>query len=361
MRRYFRNFSCLIFVLAITTFTQHSFGQASKKEYLNRISIIQNNINKFFFVGDKGLYLENIGKHEKPFSYLWPLCALIQATNETEMLGYKNTMKPVVKAINQYYTNEPPSPSYQSYINKSSRFYDDNQWIAIAYLDAYNRTKNPFYLNKSKEIYSWLLTGYDEKIGGGLYWKEDEKTSKNTCSNGPNILISLQLYKITKEKKYLDTALLVYDWTNKTLRSPDGIFYDAIKIASSKIDYATYTYNTGTMLQANALLYEITGDDKYLNEAKTIATAAEKHFYKHGKLPDHYWFNVVFMRGYLELYKIEKDLNRLDFLINDAERIWRDERDENNLLGKEKNKSLIMQAGMLEFYARLAQLPLTKL
>lgn len=331
-------------------------AQVSTSEHVKRTEIIKKNINHYFLKKDKSLYLETIDKHEKPFSYLWPLCALIQAANEIEAIGDKGAMKPVIAAIDQYYTTEAPAPSYQSYITKSSRFYDDNQWIAIAYLDAYNRNKNPFYLLKAKEIYQWLLTGYDDKLGGGLYWKEDERTTKNACSNGPNVLISLQLYKITKDKKYLDTGLMVYNWTNKTLRSPDGVFYDAIKVEDGKIDSTTYTYNTGTMLQANVLLYEITKDKKYLEEAKFIATNAEKHFFKKNKLGNHYWFNVVLLRGYLELFNLEKDKKRLSFLIADAERIWKDERDEQSLLGKQKNKSLIMQAAMMEYYARLAQL-----
>lgn len=357
MRSTLKLFICLLLILI---FSDYSFAQKSTAEYLKRVVLIEKNIEKHFTVKEKGLYLENIGKHEKPYAYLWPLCALIQAENENEAIGEKYAMKPVIAAINRYYTKESPAPSYQSYIDKSSRFYDDNQWIAIAYLDAYKRNKNQFFLTKAHEIYRWLLTGYDEKLGGGIYWQEDKKTSKNTCSNGPNILISLQLYKITKQKKYLDTAMLVYNWTNKMLRSPEGIFYDAINVSNSKVDSATYTYNTGTMLQSNVLLYQITHDAKYLNEAKLIATNAEKHFYKNNKLGDHYWFNVVLLRGYLELFKEEKDVKRLTFLINEAERIWQDERDEHNLLGKQKYKSLIMQAAMLEYYARLAQLNLTK-
>lgn len=355
-------FKFLSFALLITFLIGNTANaQTSKSEYLKRISIIHDNINLHLRVNNKGLYLENLGKHENPYSYLWPLCALIQATNEMEVLNKKGDfMKPVVSAINQYYTKENPAPAYMSYIKKSSRFYDDNQWIAIAYLDAYNRTKKKEYLNKAKEIYTWLLTGYDNKTGGGLYWKEDEKTSKNTCSNGPNILISLQLYKITKDKKYLDTGLLVYNWTNKHLRSKEGVFWDAISVSTEKIGYGTYTYNTGTMLQANVLLYEITHDNKYLEEAKFIATAAEKHFYKEGKLPDHYWFNAVFLRGYEELYKVEKDPSRLKFIADDADRVWNTERNENNFLGRGKDKTLLMQAGILEIYARLAQLNLTK-
>jgi predicted alpha-1,6-mannanase (GH76 family) len=71
-----------------------------------------------------------------------------------------------------------------------------------------------------------MMNGFDTLSGGGLYWEEDHKTSKNTCSNGPAILILLQLYNITKEKPYLDTALLLYNWVNKYLQASNGLYYD---------------------------------------------------------------------------------------------------------------------------------------
>ena len=204
---------------------------------------------------------------------MWPLCALVQAANEVEEMQVEaKSMKPVLETVKQYYNTNPPAPGYQAYVSKEgndSRFYDDNQWIAIACLDAYNRTKNESYLKTAKEIYTFMMTGYDTKSGGGLYWKEDEKNTKNTCSNGPGILMALQLYRITKEKKYLTTATDLY-WTNKHLRAPDGTYWDAIKIPSLKIDSAKYTYNTGTMLQSNALLYQITKEQRYLDEAQLM-------------------------------------------------------------------------------------------
>jgi hypothetical protein len=337
-----------------------SYAQSPKPDYQQRIALLDANINSVFYNTEAGLYTETNGKNEKPFSFLWPLCALIQAANEVESLNPdKQLMKPVLGTIAKYYNAEPPAPGYQAYLSsagKDSRFYDDNQWIAIACIDAYNRTKDKSYLEMAEQVYTFMMTGYDDLAGGGLYWKEDEKNTKNTCSNGPGILIAAQLYKITKKKDYLNTALNLYTWTNKHLRAPNGIYWDAIKIPSMKIDSAQYTYNTGTMLESNVVLYEITKEKKYLKEAKTIAKAAEERFYKNGKLPDHYWFNVVLLRGYEALYKVDKDNSKFQFIVEDSERIWKDERDDKNLLGVKKDKGLIDQAAMMEMYARLARL-----
>ncbi|HXS55602.1 MAG TPA: glycoside hydrolase family 76 protein [Hanamia sp.] len=357
MKKIILIFSCLS-VIIVSVKAQPKAGV-----YQARIGIINKNIEQRFFDSSKRLFYEAVPveSNEKAFSYLWPLCALIQAANEAEVLSpSEDYMTSALNAIDQYYNNNPPTPGYQAYVTaleKSDRYYDDNQWIAIACLDAYQRTQKIDFLNKAKLIYRFMMSGYDSASGGGIYWKEGDKTSKNTCSNGPGILVALQLYNITKSKPCLDTALLLYNWVNAHLESPEGIYYDNIRIPSLKIDSATYTYNTGTMLQSNVLLYKITHEKKYLVEAQRIAKAAKNHFYKNNRLPGNYWFNVVLLRGYIELYKVDRNKSQLQFFIDDAERIWKDERDANNLLGKNnKIKSLIDQAAMIEIYARLAAL-----
>jgi rhamnogalacturonyl hydrolase YesR len=340
--------------------------KAQLPDYKTRINYLYSGINSKLKDQKAGLYFETTdsAKNENPHSWLWPLCALIQATNEMEALQPgKAYMPPVVKAIDQYYSDKPPFPGYQDYPLKeklSSRFYDDNQWVAIAYLDAYNRKHNKKYLESSEMIYHFMMGGLDTASGGGLYWKEGDKNTKNTCSNGPGILVALQLYKITGQQQYLNTALALYKWVNKYLQSPDGVYYDNIHIPTLKIGKATYTYNTGTMLQSNVLLYKITKDKKYLTEAQQIAAAGKLHFFKNGRLPGNYWFNAVMLRGYIELFKVDKNKDWIDFFETDADNIWNTERDSNNFLGPKPAKSLIDQAAMIEIYARLQQLNKSK-
>jgi len=357
--RTIKPFFAFIFFMILSN---EMIAQAPQEIYKQRIDTLNENVYKYFYDSANGLYYEtnHVQPGEKKHSYLWPLCALIQAANEEEKLfPNKDYMTPAMKAVAQYHSTIPPAPGYQAYVakeEKDSRFYDDNQWIAIACLDVYNRTKNQKYLHIAKEIYHFMMTGYDTLSAGGLYWKEDEKNSKNTCSNGPGILIALELFKITDQQNYLDTALVLYNWVNVHLQSPQGLYYDNIKIPSLKIDSAIYTYNTGTMLQSNVILYQITKNIKYLKEAQRIASAAEKFFYKNDKLPGNYWFNAVLLRGEIALYKLDKNKAHIQYFIDDSNRIWNEER-ENGLIGKKgKRKRLIDQAAMIEIYARLAKL-----
>lgn len=337
-------------------------SQTSVINYKSWIDTLHNNIYRYFYDTTAKLFFEEYAAdRQRTHSYLWPLCALIQAANEAEEINPgQNYISPVVDAINQYYIDALPTPAYQASVAKEKKddcFYDDNQWIAIAYLDIYNRTHQKSFLNVAKQIYEFMMTGSDTTAGGGLYWKYNDKTTKNTCSNGPGILVALQLYKITGEKKYLNTALQLYNWVNANLQAPDLLYYDNIKIPSLKIDSAKYTYNTGTMLQANVLLYNITRKKEYLQSAKAIADAAENFFYKDGKLPHNYWFNAVMLRGFIELYKVDNNKKALLFFYSDAERTWQNEKDSENLLGTDpQKKALIDQAAMIEIYARLQKL-----
>lgn len=310
----------------------------------------------------KELYLEtdNKAKNKNPHSYLWPLCAFIQGANEMEaLLPGQSFMPPFMKAVNAYYDTKPPAPGYDSYVTAEGggdRFYDDNQWIAIACLDAYQRTKQPVFLDKGREIYHFMMTGFDTAAGGGLYWKEKDKHTKNTCSNGPAVLVALQMYEATQQPSYLDTALLIYRWTNQHLQAPQGYFYDALKVPSGRIDSAAFTYNAGTMLEANVKLYHITRNRKYLKEAQRIAAASYERFFHNGRFPQNYWFNAVLLRGYIALYKTDHERRYIDAMQQEADNVWKNERDENDLVGPHTDKDLLSQGGMIEIYARLAAL-----
>ncbi|MBC7849530.1 MAG: glycoside hydrolase family 88 protein [Chitinophagaceae bacterium] len=316
-----------------------------------------------FYDSSKKLFTEKtiLKEDERPYSYLWPLCAFIQAANEMEAVSPSRiVMKPVIEVINKYYSpKKAPHPGYDSYpvpLGGGDRFYDDNQWIGIAYIDAYHRTKDKEYLRLSKEIYDYMMTGYDTTFGGGLYWKEFDTTTKNTCSNGPGVVLALELYKATKEKKYLDTALLLFDWVNKHLLSPEGLYYDAIQKPGWKIDKRQFTYNTGTMLQSYVLLYHITKKPEYLKQAQAIAKSSLPRFYQNGLFPDNFWFNAVLLRGYVELYKVDKDRQYVQAFRNYVDKVWETQRDEKGFIGKRSNKTLIDQSAYIELLARLQQI-----
>lgn len=319
-------------------------------------------IQQHFYNKQTGYYTEHAeaSRNEKPASYLWPLCVLIQADNEEQvLLKKKGLLDNTFAIVKKYYDTKPPHAGYASYpptLGGGDRFYDDNQWIGIAVMDAWQYNKNADYLAVGKDIYHFMMTGYDTATGGGLYWEEGKPT-KNTCSNGPGILLALQLYNATKEKPFLDTAIMLYNWTNQYLRTPEGLYWDNIHTRSLKVDSARYSYNTGTMLQAALYLYEISGDKKYLLHAQQSAAAALNFFYANLLLKDDYWFNAVLLRAYQHLLKHDKNTKYLQSFANCIRNEILQRQRKDGLFEKNgKTVNLVNQAGMLEILNRLALL-----
>ena len=331
--------------------------------YQKQMLQLQQSIQHYFYDSASGYYRESIYPEENknPASYLWPLCALLQANNEIDKVipSSQRLFDSTFSLIRKYYDTSAPAPGYASYIpalGGGDRFYDDNQWIGIALMDAYQRTGKAAYIKDSKEIYRFMMTAFDTATGGGLYWQEGKLNSKNTCSNGPGIILALQLYKATGNKKYQDTALLLYNWANSYLQAPSGLYYDNISATTYKVDEKKYSYNTGTMMQSGLWLYELTNDPQYLEAVIAVADSSMHYFLGSAKFRDSYWFNAVLLRAYQHLLLHVKDLKYIRAFKKCTDYALLQKKNSQGLMENKKVVDLVGQAGMLEILARLAWL-----
>lgn len=359
------------YLLSVLLFWMSSavHAQSSTGGYLKEMQSLQAAIQANFYDPASGNYFvvvdsTNREKHNgylRQYTYLWSLCALYQAANEMEKLDPNaGLMAPLVKLMYKYYSPAPPKGGFTDYLmdlQPGERYYDDNEWIGITALDAYARKKEKPDLALGKEMYDFMMSGYDQVLDGGIYWKEGSTSSKNTCSNGPGALVALQLYQATKNKAYLDTALKIYHWTNAHLLTPSRLYYDNIRTKDSSISKPIFSYNTGTMLEANVYLYEITGDKKYLSEAIAIADASLPFFYGNGRFRDDYWFNAVLLRAYQHLLQHNKDTKYIVAFKKCLDNALQSDKNDKGLFaGKNGVKNLVDHGGMLEILARYAWL-----
>lgn len=335
-------------------FAQIGFGQDYRQDALNLYQKVQDN----YYDKEAKLYTNKNADNRK-YSDLWGLCAMVQVANEMEKAEpKKDYLTDVLRIIDLYYTEKKSQGGYDSYLvnlGGGDRYYDDNQWIGITLMDGYKRTKNPAYLKKAVMIFDFMMMGFDEAAEGGLYWREVDKLTKNTCSNAPGIILALQLYEATKNKKYLKTGQSLYDWTNKRLRSPEGIFYDNVVIKTDSIDKRTYSYNSGAMIQSNVYFYEITKNIKYLKEAQKIAESSLTKFYPNAKFRDDYWFNAVMLRGLQHLRKYDSNDKYIETFKKCANYALANEINEQGTVGKKRQVNLVNQSGMIEILLRLSE------
>jgi rhamnogalacturonyl hydrolase YesR len=354
----------LFFTAGISLFAMSigcSGQQVSSPDYKAEVKSLYRAIKENYFDSASGYYRELPKNQEQKnkASYLWPLCAIFQAENEIEYVEKRSDLiQGTFEIITRYYDKRPPAPGYASYppeLGGGDRFYDDNQWIGITLLDAYERLKNKNYLAKGAEIYRFMMTAYDTTSGGGLYWEEGKPT-KNTCSNGPGIILALQLYKATRQKSYLDAALLLDNWVNKNLFDGSGLYYDNINTKTGKTDQKRYSYNAATMLQASLYLFELTGNKQYLSRAIEIADASNTYFYGSGKFRDNLWFNAVMLRAFVHLKKHHPDNKYLQSFKVCTDQAIQHNKNENGLIGISKLSDIVSQGGMLEILARFSAL-----
>ncbi|MFZ4263216.1 glycoside hydrolase family 76 protein [Sphingobacterium sp. HJSM2_6] len=156
-----------------------------------------------------------------------------------------------------------------SYYNN---YYDDMQWNALTFLRLHEITKDQKYLDATILLWEDIIKGWNtEFAGGGIAWKKDLLYSKNACSNGPASILAARLYKVTKNQTYLDWAIKIYEWEKEVLfdRST-GAVYDHFNGQTDVIARFSLTYNQGTFLGTAVELYNISKDPIYLNDAQKI-------------------------------------------------------------------------------------------
>ena len=81
----------------------------------------------------------------------------------------------MVMAMEEYYDTTRAPFGYQAYpmqFEKVDRYYDDNGLVGIDYIDSYMVTRNPQYLEKAKQVMSFILWMDDRFEGAVLGWKE---------------------------------------------------------------------------------------------------------------------------------------------------------------------------------------------
>lgn len=272
-------------------------------------------IRASFYMPDRKLYaLEiNSGKRSHP-AWIWDasiqlgaLCAAARLEPQT----YLPQVKAYASALRAYRTmfHDRPGLDVNPPPKTSDRYYDDNAWICLSLLEAYELTHDPEDLSLATDAYRFTMSGRDETLGGGIYWHEDQTASKNSCSSGPAMLAALKFYQLTKQQIYLDTAIQLYDWTRKHLQDADGLVFDSIHVPSGSIGRAKFTYNSATLLRAACLLYQFTNDKSYIEEARRIAHACEKRFVRpeDGIIPGAGKLAVKLVEAFLQLADADHD------------------------------------------------------
>lgn len=394
-----KNVFCIMCVIGLVLQSCSSASRPTKEnQFTEYAGQLLDSTFKYYAVTDRNLFNETYPKQEHAMvsylagtdtvrkdkvAYLWPTSGLFSAVNALlEVTGdnkYKDVLQTtILPGLEQYYDTIRQPACYQSYLTEagySDRFYDDNIWLGIDFIESYRLTGQQEYLASSEKIWQFLESGRDTLLGDGIYWCEQKKFSKNACSNAPASVLALKLYQETKNDTYLQAGKDLYHWTKENLQDSTDYLYLDNKHLDGKIDSTKYQYNSGQMLQAASLLYKLTKDERYLSDAQQLASACSNYFFEDYTAPDgrnfralkngNIWFVAIMLRGFEELYTIDNNPQYLNDFKNTLTSLWQNNKNANKLFDDEQfvnearpkdHKWLLTQGALIEMYARLSTL-----
>jgi len=154
-------------------------------------------------------------------------------------------------------------------------YYDDNGWWALAWVAAFDLTRDGRYLDAARTIFAHNTGGWDQNCRGGLWWNTT-KNYKNAITNELFLTLAALLHQRTPgDRSYLTWAERAWEWFSASgLIGPSGLINDGLTPACANNGGTTWTYNQGVILGGLAALSEITGDRAYLQRGESIANAA---------------------------------------------------------------------------------------
>ncbi len=317
----------------------------------------------------KDAYFKDLISKERASS--WDLGQVLEADIETGSTANFDRDK---ELLEKYWDTKSNPPGYTALHGPSGdKYYDDNAWIGIAMMDAYKENQDPEYLKRAEEVFKFVEHGSEgtdqfANPGGVLWSQEKDNQYRATVSTAGAAQLALQLYEQTHDQKYLDFAKEQHDWINANLKAPDGLYYDGMEANGSIEGHeAKYSYNQGLMLGNATMLYEATGDPKYLQEAQDIAKVSVDNFkqWQNGKQPGQPepfheqtpFFNAVFFKNLMHLDSIAPDPSYRQALADNASYLAQKFGAKDNVIRNQGESTLRDQSSAVQILALAGKYP----
>ncbi len=146
--------------------------------------------------------------------------------------------------------------------NYGDNYVDDMEWICLTMLRLYECTGDRKYMDTAELLWGKITANWNDLGGGGIAWTLDKQWSKNARSNGPAGIIAARMYELNGEKEE-DYQWLerIYEWQTKYLvNAQTGAVYDSLDARDGKVNSGwIFSYNQGTYLGMAHELYRLSG------------------------------------------------------------------------------------------------------
>lgn len=164
-------------------------------------------------------------------------------------------------------------------------YYDDEAWWALAWMRAFQVTKNNDYLDVAKNVWLDMVYNGATTPSGGT-WRSKEKTAVNSIANELLFAVSAHLAVFFPDDRYYTPwANYIWQWLEVSgTIDGDNLIVGGLNLDMCKKGYlqsnngAIFTYTQGVILDALIQLSTVNTDASLIARAKTLADAALQHF-----------------------------------------------------------------------------------
>ena len=166
-----------------------------------------------------------------------------------------------------------------------NKFYDDEGWWALAWIDAYDDTRDPRYLTMAESIFADMAAAWDNTCGGGIWWSKD-KRYKNAIANELFLSVAAHLVNRTTgatRSQYLDWGNKEWAWFQASgMINPKNLINDGLGdsrdqttgVGCTNNGRTTWSYNQGVVLGGLVELSKANRDPSLAEAAQRVAMAA---------------------------------------------------------------------------------------
>ena len=184
----------------------------------------------------------------------------VRETDKTRAAQYEEWFKKwYASRAHNYNTSRASEGAAGGFFNA---FTDDMAWICLTLMHLEEATGDRTYSDTAREVYDKYIIprAWKDSKGTGLPWQNNEANrGRNACTNAPGMLLAALLHRKYGEQRYLDEAVMLYDFIAANLLSSDG-----------RVEEPPLTYTQGTFAEACRQLYHITGETPYMNLAAKV-------------------------------------------------------------------------------------------
>lgn len=240
-----------------------------------------------------------------------------------------------------------PMTGFPGFLNK---YYDDEGWWALAWIDAYDLTRDSRYLASAQSIFDNMAGGWDKTCGGGIWWSKD-RTYKNAIANELffSVAAHLAMRVPADRRQYADWAAKEWEWfrgsgmINDRHLVNDGLTIDKSSGTCRNNGRTVWTYNQGVLVGALAEWSRSPDNATVLQEAQLLVDASLHYLRDQNGIlhdtcepdcgTDGIQFKGIFMRNLSAFNVVANDPRYRVVFADNADSLWMKDQAPGNQFG----------------------------